>query len=149
MAGPARNPSERAPSLDSGQARNHLRTPPSDDRHRFTRAHQARPLLVETPSSATAPAARRVASLDALRGFTIFWILGGDTLAWALKEMAADQPGLFAAAGRFIGTQLQHVDWEGFRFYDLIFPMFIFVTGVSIVFSLLTMVDREGRSAAN
>jgi len=148
MAEPARDPSERAPSIDYSQSKNHLRTPPRDERQRFGRGSQARPVLVEGPSSATAPAARRVASLDALRGFTIFWILGGDTLAWALKEMAADQPGLFAAAGRFIGTQLQHVDWEGFRFYDLIFPMFIFVTGVSIVFSLSTMVDREGRSAA-
>src|SRR5215207_8221048 len=148
MAEPARDPSERAPSIDYGQSKNHLRTPPRDDRQRFSRGPQARPVTVEGLSSATAPAARRFASLDALRGFTIFWILGGDTLAWALKEMAADHPGPFAAAGRFIGTQLQHVDWEGFRFYDLIFPMFIFVTGVSIVFSLSTMVDREGRSAA-
>jgi predicted acyltransferase len=146
MAEPARDPSERASAIDFGQARTHFRTPPWDDRHRVSRG-QARP--IELPLAAAAPAARRVASVDALRGFTIFWILGGDALAWALKDMAADKTGPFAAAGRFIGTQLQHADWEGFRFYDLIFPMFIFVTGVSIVFSLSTLVEREGNAAAH
>jgi predicted acyltransferase len=148
MAEPARNPSERASTLDLGQARTHFRTQHPDDRHRFGRG-QARPLALDAPSTAAAPATGRVVSVDALRGFTIFWIVGGDALAWALKEMSTDKPGALSAAGRFVGTQLQHVDWEGFRFYDLIFPMFVFVTGVSIVFSLSTLVEREGRSAAH
>src|SRR3954468_20198518 len=148
MAEPARDPTERASTIDFSQAKTHFRTPHPDDRHRLGRG-QARPAPLEFTVPAAAPAARRVASLDALRGFTIFWILGGDTLAWTLKEMAADKTGPLAAAGRFIGTQLQHVDWEGFRFYDLIFPMFIFVTGVSIVFSLSTLVEREGNAAAH
>src|SRR3954471_1210143 len=148
MAEPARDPTERASTIDFSQAKTHFRTPHPDDRHRLGRG-QARPAPLEFTVPAAAPAARRVASLDALRGFTIFWILGGDTLAWTLKEMAADKTGPLAAAGRFVGTQLQHVDWEGFRFYDLIFPMFIFVTGVSIVFSLSTLVEREGSSAAH
>jgi predicted acyltransferase len=148
MAEPARDPSERASAVDFSQARTHFRTPHSDDRHRLGRG-QARPVALEIPSTTVAPATRRVASLDALRGFTIFWILGGDALAWALNEMSSDRDGALSAAGRFIGAQLQHVDWEGFRFYDLIFPMFVFVTGVSIVFSLSTMVEREGKSAAH
>jgi predicted acyltransferase len=148
MAEQARDPTERASTIDFSQAKTHFRTPHPDDRHRLGRG-QARPAPLEFTVPAAAPAARRVASLDALRGFTIFWILGGDALAWALKEMSSDKPGALSAAGRFVGTQLQHVDWEGFRFYDLIFPMFIFVTGVSIVFSLSTMVEREGRPAAH
>jgi predicted acyltransferase len=146
MAEPARDPSERASAIDFGQAKPHFRAPHWDDRHRVSRG-QVRP--VELPVAAVAPATRRVASVDALRGFTIFWILGGDALAWALKDMASDKSGPLAATGRFIGTQLQHADWEGFRFYDLIFPMFIFVTGVSIVFSLSTLVEREGSAAAH
>ena len=96
-----------------------------------------------------APMTRRLTSLDALRGFTIFWILGGDALAWALHDMAADTAGLLPAMARIFGDQLGHVDWEGIRFYDLIFPLLIFVTGVSIVYSLSGLVDREGDAAAH
>ncbi len=39
--------------------------------------------------------------------------------------------------------------WEGFRFYDFIFPLFIFVTGVSIVLALPRLVEREGRMRAH
>ena len=35
------------------------------------------------------------------------------------------------------------------RFYDLIFPLFIFVTGVAIVFSLTRLVEHESKSAAH
>jgi len=97
------------------------------------------------PTSATA----RVDSVDALRGFTIFWILGGDALAWALKDMSFDREGFWSAAAGAIGDQLQHAPWEGVRFYDLIFPMFIFVTGVSIVLALPRLVEREGKWAAH
>ena len=51
--------------------------------------------------------------------------------------------------GRVIGAQFSHPQWHGFTFYDLIFPLFIFVTGVAIVFSLTRLVEREGRSAAH
>jgi predicted acyltransferase len=44
---------------------------------------------------------------------------------------------------------MTHVDWEGLRFYDFIFPLFIFVTGVSIVLSLPRLVQREGKRAAH
>ncbi len=95
------------------------------------------------------PTTSRVASIDALRGFTIFWILGGDALAWALKEMSTGQHGLWRAITTFLGDQLAHVPWEGFRFYDFIFPLLVFVTGVSIVFSLSRLTEREGRAAAH
>lgn len=38
--------------------------------------------------------------------------------------------------GAFFDQQLEHVRWEGFHFYDLIYPLFVFLVGVSIVFSL-------------
>jgi predicted acyltransferase len=43
---------------------------------------------------------------------------------------------------------MTHVAWEGFRFYDFIFPLFIFVTGVAIVLSLPRRVEREGKGRA-
>jgi len=90
------------------------------------------------------PVARRIASVDALRGFNIFWILGGDGAILALDEMSRGKGPIVSGIGHFLGTQLTHVPWEGFRFFDFIFPLFIFITGVSIVLSLPRLVEREG-----
>jgi predicted acyltransferase len=95
------------------------------------------------------PPARRIASVDALRGFNIFWILGGDGAIWAFDDMSSGKGPVVSGIGHFLGFQLHHVPWEGFRFYDFIFPLFIFVTGVSIVFSLSRLVEREGLSRAH
>ena len=82
--------------------------------------------------AAPLPAAtRRLASVDALRGFNIFWILGGDGAIWALEEMTSGKGPVVSGIGQFLGRQLHHVAWEGFRFYDFIFPLFIFITGAS------------------
>lgn len=90
------------------------------------------------------PPARRIASVDALRGFNIFWILGGDGAIWALDDMSSGKGPVVNGIGHFLGLQLHHVPWEGFQFYDFIFPLFIFITGVSIVLSLPRLVEREG-----
>lgn len=99
-------------------------------------------------SDATGPGTRgvkgRLTSLDALRGFSMFWILGGDSIGHSLAQMQGSDLGVF----RVVSTQLNHVDWEGFRFYDLIFPLFIFIVGVSIVFSLTKIGAKGGRRAA-
>jgi len=86
----------------------------------------------------------RLMSLDALRGFDMFWILGGDSIGHALDEMAGSRSGLLHT----LALQLDHVEWEGLRFYDLIFPLFIFIVGVSLVYSLTRIVETEGRKAA-
>ena len=99
-------------------------------------------------AQASAAQAERVVSVDVLRGFNIFWILGADAVIWSLNEMLRDKGPVLSAAGRFLNTQMTHVAWEGFRFYDFIFPLFIFVTGVSIVLSLPRLVEREGKAQA-
>ncbi|MEY2725307.1 MAG: hypothetical protein RLZZ458_1174 [Planctomycetota bacterium] len=76
------------------------------------------------------PQNSRLLSLDALRGFDMFWIMGGDTLATALLDRF---PSKTTAA---LKLQFEHVDWKGFRFYDLIFPLFLFLVGCVIPFSL-------------
>jgi predicted acyltransferase len=98
------------------------------------------PLAVQT---------HRVVSLDALRGFNFIWILGGDGAILALAEMSDDKGPVISAIGNFLGTQMTHVPWEGFRFYDLIFPLFIFIMGVAIVLSLPRLVEREGKLYAH
>ncbi len=92
---------------------------------------------------------RRVVSVDALRGFNFIWILGGDGAIWALADMLRDKGPALSAIGDFLGTQLHHAPWEGFTFYDFIFPLFIFITGVAIVLSLPRLVEREGRAKAH
>lgn len=72
----------------------------------------------------------RLMSIDALRGFDMFWIVGGDRIARALGRWL-DTPG-----SREFAEQFEHVKWEGFRFYDLIFPLFLFLVGVVLPFSL-------------
>jgi predicted acyltransferase len=81
-------------------------------------------------------------SLDALRGFDMFWIIGADALVRGLRSMS--DTGFTGA----LATQLEHVDWEGFRFYDLIFPLFIFMVGASLVFSLNRTIAESGRAEA-
>ena len=82
----------------------------------------------------------RLQSLDALRGFDMFWIAGGDALATSFLGRF-DSP----AAIR-LKSQFEHVEWEGFRFYDLIFPLFMFLVGCVIPFSLEKFRD-DPRSA--
>ena len=50
----------------------------------------------------------RLLSLDALRGFDMFWIVGGSGLLAATAERW-DNPLL-----RWMNTQATHVEWHGF-----------------------------------
>ena len=72
----------------------------------------------------------RLYSLDALRGFDMFWIMGADEILYSLRD-ATKSP--FWTA---IATQFEHPDWNGFHLYDLIFPLFLFMAGVSTPFSV-------------
>ena len=92
---------------------------------------------------------QRVESVDALRGFNFVWILCGDGVMLAIGEMSRDKGPVVGAVGGFLRDQLTHVPWEGLRFYDLVFPLFVFLTGVSIVLSLPRLVEREGRGRAH
>src|SRR5215467_5580779 len=85
---------------------------------------------------------QRLMSVDALRGFDMFWIIGADSLVYALRRLSPNKP------TNFLADQLEHVDWQGFHFYDLIFPLFVFLVGVSIVFSLTKTVERAGKADA-
>ncbi len=92
---------------------------------------------------------RRVESVDALRGFNFVWILCGDGVMLAIGEMSRHKGTMVGAVGGFLGEQLTHVPWEGLRFYDFVFPLFVFLTGVSIVLALPRLVEREGRGRAH
>ncbi|HET7898546.1 MAG TPA: hypothetical protein VFL47_12760, partial [Flavisolibacter sp.] len=94
----------------------------------------------------------RLLSLDALRGFDMFWIVSGEGIFHGIAAVIKQKHGLqqstvdwqiavtdkVSAIERFfvwISNQLHHSVWNGFTFYDLIFPLFIFIAGVSMPYS--------------
>jgi predicted acyltransferase len=85
---------------------------------------------------------QRLMSLDALRGFDMFWIVGGDALVVSLKKVSDLAP------VQELARQMDHVEWQGFHFEDLIFPMFVFIVGASLVFSLGRTIEQYGRKQA-
>lgn len=95
-------------------------------------------------STTPAPAPARLLSLDALRGFDMCWILGlSAVVTQVLNRAFPEQPAVAALAAQFT-----HVKWDGFRFYDLIFPLFLFLAGVSLAIALPRRVERAGRLSA-
>jgi predicted acyltransferase len=80
----------------------------------------------------------RLASLDVLRGFDMFWIIGGGSLIVALSK-ALDWGWL-----NVVAEQMEHVRWEGFHFEDLIFPLFMFISGVAIPYSITSKIEKGG-----
>ena len=80
-------------------------------------------------------------SLDALRGFDMFWIIGGSGLVLSLAHVLG-----FDAYVPWLRDQFTHPMWNGFTFYDLIFPLFVFLVGVAMPFSFSKHLARgEGR----
>jgi predicted acyltransferase len=106
--------------------------------------------VADVTAPPVAAPARRFVAVDALRGFDMFWIIGADALVYALNRVAhGGGPSAkgFTITG-LLADQLEHAEWAGFHFYDLIFPLFVFISGISVVFSLTKIIEREGRAAA-
>ena len=76
------------------------------------------------------PAVKRLQSLDALRGFDMFWIMGGEGIFVGLASLTG------WPVFQWWASQCEHVPWHGFHFYDMIFPLFLFIAGISFPFSL-------------
>jgi predicted acyltransferase len=72
---------------------------------------------------------KRIMSLDALRGFDMFWIIGGSEIFTGLAKSIGGPFNLLV-------PQFEHVRWEGLHFFDLIWPLFMFIVGVSIPISI-------------
>ena len=84
------------------------------------------------PTKVASPPTRtpRLASLDALRGFDMFWITGGTAILMGLGKVV-DRPWF----DKFL-QQFDHVPWRGLHFYDLIWPLFMFIMGAAIPLSV-------------
>lgn len=80
---------------------------------------------------------QRLVSIDALRGFDMLMICGADAFfrSFEGKTSMAWLDGL--------AHQFEHPEWIGFTFYDFIFPLFLFISGVSIPFSLAKALETH------
>jgi len=72
----------------------------------------------------------RLRSLDALRGFDMLWIIGLADLFLQIAEVTK------IGWLKTWAVQLKHVDWDGLHAYDLIFPLFMFLSGVAVPYAL-------------
>jgi predicted acyltransferase len=84
---------------------------------------------------------KRLLSLDALRGFDMFWIIGGKEIAQEAAKLT-QWPTLL-----WLSDQLEHTEWHGFTLYDLIFPLFLFMAGVAMPFSFAKRFEHGATKA--
>lgn len=111
-------------------------------------------------ASTTKTSQRRLHSLDALRGFDMFWIISGEGIFHGIASVIKQKYSLQQSSidwqikitndvtpiERFfitISNQLHHTVWNGFTFYDVIFPLFIFIAGVSMPFSYSKKLEQS------
>lgn len=84
----------------------------------------------------------RLLSLDALRGFDMFWIMGGCSIIITLAESTKWS---FLEA---LVPQMHHADFgKGFHFLDLIFPLFMFISGVAIPFAVSAKAEAGAKKS--
>jgi predicted acyltransferase len=99
----------------------------------------------QTVTTPTSPGEGRISAIDALRGFDMFWIVGGKqfvlaaiTFVVSLLPASVGDTEKFLAA---VNHQAEHVEWEGFTAWDLIMPLFLFVVGAAMPFSFARRLD--------
>lgn len=78
----------------------------------------------------------RLQSLDALRGFDMLFIMGLATLVVKLCIW------LDWGESCWLAQQMEHVDWHGLAHHDTIFPLFLFIAGISFPFSFAKQRER-------
>lgn len=86
----------------------------------------------------TKTASKRLLSLDALRGLDMFFLVGIGGILRALPTLN-DTP-----INNWLANQIRHPEWNGFTVWDIIFPLFIFMVGVSMSFSFSKRLKQEG-----
>jgi len=79
----------------------------------------------------------RLMSLDTLRGFDMWFITGGSAMIVAICQVCGWGDHCWLA------EQMRHVPWEGLVHHDTIFPLFLFLAGVSWPFSLAAQQAKD------
>ncbi|MBA4411000.1 MAG: DUF5009 domain-containing protein [Odoribacter sp.] len=79
----------------------------------------------------------RIASVDFFRGLTMFLLIGESTHLYSRISQIEG-----SSIMQFIGTQLDHHEWHGMYFWDLIQPFFMFIVGVAIPFAVANRIKK-------
>jgi predicted acyltransferase len=115
--------------------------------------------MIQQKSNIEKPASARLLSLDALRGFDMFWIISGEGIFHGLANIVLTKHNLYRDPVNWqiatnndlnfldriivgISNQLHHSPWNGCTFYDIIFPLFIFIAGISMAFSFSNQLEK-------
>lgn len=93
-------------------------------------------MMNETSQTTGSPLPGRITSVDFFRGFTMF-MLAGEAARLYSTFLKYD-----SGVMNFIGTQLEHHEWHGLHFWDLIQPFFMFIVGVAIPFAVANRVKK-------
>jgi predicted acyltransferase len=88
------------------------------------------PAKSSKPQADVFATSERLLSIDALRGFDMFWIMGGGPFVMEVCKLFKNP------LPDWLVRQFDHASWEGFVGWDLIMPMFLFIVGVAMPFSL-------------
>ncbi len=80
----------------------------------------------------------RMLSVDALRGFDMFWIMQGKEVLVSFITL------ILGSVPLWLQYQLSHPEWEGFSAWDMIMPLFLFITGITIPFSMNKYIQGQG-----
>lgn len=83
---------------------------------------------------------QRLASLDILRGFDLFLLVALQPILIRIGEVWENP------IYHSLLLQFEHETWVGFRIWDVIMPLFLFMTGVTIPFSLDNRLAHERQS---
>lgn len=78
----------------------------------------------------SSPPSDRITSVDFFRGFTMFLLAGEASHLYS--QFGKIDNGVM----QFFATQLDHHEWHGLHFWDLIQPFFMFIVGVAIPFAV-------------
>src|SRR5215475_2965725 len=105
----------------------------------IARSRNDTPILSDPKSSPSG----RLLSLDALRGFDMFWIIGGEELIRSIAKLTEHSTFIELA-----NKHTEHPEWHGFSLYDCIFPLFMFIAGVAIPYSFASHRERGQRELA-
>lgn len=111
---------------------------PGDELAALVRAEVASQERVQAPAS---PAPARVVSIDALRGFDMFWIVGGRYVVLGIVAL------FVSPLPEWFKYQMDHPDWIGFSAWDMIMPLFLFIVGAAMPFSFARRAE-QGQSTA-
>lgn len=98
-----------------------------------------------TQSTSSLMPGERLVSLDFFRGLTMFLLIGESTHLYSLLRGAVFE-GTWLSV---LGWQLEHHEWNGLHFWDLVQPFFMFIVGVAMPFAFAkrSTVDRGLHSA--